>query len=92
MKQPGGVFGAVNRGKRAWRSTSRAEGERCSKPCSGCRRAGGEFLPGTMERWGGYDGAWYAISALIYCAISGFGADGRWRTTGYDAVLQAMSG
>ncbi len=53
------------------------------------------FLPGTMDKWGlGYE----AVLApryprLIYCTITGFGADGPLGgLPGYDAVLQAMCG
>jgi len=53
------------------------------------------FLPGTMEKWAlGYD---HHIAPrfprLVYCSISGFGADGPLGgLPGYDAVLQAMCG
>jgi crotonobetainyl-CoA:carnitine CoA-transferase CaiB-like acyl-CoA transferase len=52
------------------------------------------FLPGTMERWGlGFDALSARFPRLIYCAISGFGADGPLGgLPGYDAVLQAMCG
>lgn len=53
------------------------------------------MLPGTMERWGlGYEQALAArFPRLIYCGISGFGADGPLGgLPGYDAVLQAMGG
>ncbi len=52
------------------------------------------FLPGTMEKWG----MGQAVLAkrhprLVYCSISGFGADGPLGgLPGYDAVLQAMCG
>jgi crotonobetainyl-CoA:carnitine CoA-transferase CaiB-like acyl-CoA transferase len=53
------------------------------------------FVPGTMARWG-LD---YAAELqprfprLIYCTVSGFGADGPLGgLPGYDAVLQAMCG
>ena len=53
------------------------------------------FLPGTMEKWGlSYDG-WMKerYPRLIYCNISGFGADGPLGgLPGYDAVLQAICG
>lgn len=53
------------------------------------------FLPGTMERWGlGYEDALAPMyERLVYCTISGFGADGPLGgLPGYDAVAQAMCG
>ncbi|MBA2548104.1 MAG: CoA transferase [Burkholderiaceae bacterium] len=52
------------------------------------------FLPGTMKRWE-LDEATLAAKfpQLIYCSITGFGADGPLGgLPGYDAVLQAMCG
>lgn len=53
------------------------------------------FVPGTMEKWGfGYeDDLAQKFPQLIYCGISGFGAEGPLGgLPGYDAVLQAMCG
>jgi len=52
------------------------------------------FLPGKMEKWGlGYEALAERFPALIYCRITGFGADGPLGgMPGYDAVVQAMSG
>ncbi len=53
------------------------------------------FLPGTMERWGlGYEQALAnRYPRLVYCNITGFGADGPLGgLPGYDAVLQALCG
>jgi crotonobetainyl-CoA:carnitine CoA-transferase CaiB-like acyl-CoA transferase len=52
------------------------------------------FLPGTMEKWGlGYETLAKRHPQLVYCSISGFGADGPLGgLPGYDAVLQAMCG
>ncbi len=52
------------------------------------------FLPGTMEKWGlGYDALATKFPKLIYCRVTGFGADGPLGgLPGYDAVVQAMSG
>lgn len=53
------------------------------------------FIPGTMARWGlDYDTVLrQRFPRLIYCTISGFGADGPLGgLPGYDAVLQAMCG
>lgn len=90
-------FGAVNRGKQGMAlDLSRAEGQAVLEVL--LRDADvlvENFLPGTMERWGlGYDAALSTrFPRLIYCAISGFGADGPLGgLPGYDAVLQAMCG
>ena len=52
------------------------------------------FKIGTMERWGmAYETLAQRFPKLIYCRISGFGADGPLGgMPGYDAVLQAMTG
>ncbi len=52
------------------------------------------FKIGTMERWGmAYETLSQRFPKLIYCRISGFGADGPLGSMpGYDAVLQAMTG
>lgn len=89
-------FGAVNRGKRGMAlDLSRAEGRVVLEAL--LRDADvlvENFLPGTMERWGlGYETLSARFPRLIYCAISGFGADGPLGgLPGYDAVLQAICG
>lgn len=90
-------FGAVNRGKRGMAlDLSRAEGRAVLEVL--LKEADvlvENFLPGTMERWGlGYEADLSArFPRLIYCTISGFGADGPLGgLPGYDAVLQAMCG
>lgn len=53
------------------------------------------FLPRTMDNWGlRYEDALKdRFPRLIYCSVSGFGADGPLGgLPGYDAVLQAMCG
>jgi crotonobetainyl-CoA:carnitine CoA-transferase CaiB-like acyl-CoA transferase len=52
------------------------------------------FKIGTMERWGiGYDALAQRFPRLIWCRVSGFGADGPLGALpGYDAAIQAMSG
>lgn len=90
-------FGAVNRGKRGMAlDLSRAEGREVLEALLKDADVLVEnFLPGTMERWGlGYERDLSArFPRLIYCAISGFGADGPLGgLPGYDAVLQAMCG
>ncbi len=52
------------------------------------------FKTGTMEKWGlGYDALSRLFPRLIYCRITGFGADGPLGgLPGYDAAIQAMSG
>ena len=90
-------FSAVNRGKRALgldlvRPEGRAVLEALLKDADILVE---NYLPGTMERWNlGYDDVLSVRHPrLVYCAISGFGADGPLGgLPGYDAVLQAMSG
>ena len=81
---------------RASRSTLRSPTpapcwKRCSKEADVLVE---NFLPGTLERWGlGYETLHQRHPRLIYCSISGFGADGPLGgLPGYDAVLQAMCG
>ncbi len=52
------------------------------------------FKTGTMERWGmGYEQLSQRFAALVYCRVSGFGADGPLGgLAGYDAALQAQTG
>jgi formyl-CoA transferase len=52
------------------------------------------FKPGTLDKWGlGYDALSTRFPRLIYCRISGFGADGPLGgLPGYDAAVQAMAG
>ncbi|WP_249135769.1 MULTISPECIES: CaiB/BaiF CoA-transferase family protein [unclassified Bradyrhizobium] len=89
-------FSAVNRGKRGMAlDLSRAGGRAVLEAL--LRDADvlvENFLPGTMERWGiGFDVLSTRFPRLVYCAISGFGADGPLGgLPGYDAVLQAMCG
>ncbi|MGY8632836.1 CoA transferase [Bradyrhizobium sp. 14AA] len=90
-------FGAVNRGKRGMAlDLSRTEGRAVLEALLEDADVLVEnFLPGTMERWGlGYEARLSErFPRLIYCAISGFGADGPLGgLPGYDAVLQAMCG
>jgi CoA:oxalate CoA-transferase len=52
------------------------------------------FKPGTMEKLGlGYETLKQRKPKLIYCAVSGFGHTGPYRSrAAYDAVIQAMGG
>ena len=52
------------------------------------------FKIGTMERWGlGWDALSLRFPRLIYCRVSGFGADGPLGgLPGYDAAIQALCG
>ena len=89
-------FAAVNRGKRAL-SLDLAKPEGSAVVEKLLREADvlvENFLPGTMEKWGlGYATLAQRHPRLVYCAISGFGADGPLGgLPGYDAVLQAMCG
>src|SRR5882724_120789 len=90
-------FGAINRGKRGMAlDLSRAEGRAVLEALLKDADVLVEnFLPGTMARWGlGFEADLSArFPRLVYCAISGFGADGPLGgLPGYDAVLQAICG
>jgi crotonobetainyl-CoA:carnitine CoA-transferase CaiB-like acyl-CoA transferase len=52
------------------------------------------FKIGTMERWGlGFDALHARFPRLVYCRVSGFGADGPLGALpGYDAAVQALAG
>ena len=52
------------------------------------------FKTGTMERWGiGYEALAERFPRLVYCRVSGFGADGPLGgLPGYDAAIQALGG
>ena len=89
-------FGAVNRGKRAitldlTQPDARATLEALLEEADILVE---NFLPGTLERWDlGYETLHQRHPRLIFCSISGFGADGPLGgLPGYDAVLQAMCG
>lgn len=90
-------FAAVNRGKRAITlDLSKPEGRAVLEALLDDADVLVEnFLPGTLERWGlGYEDVLSARHPrLIFCSITGFGADGPMGgLPGYDAVLQAMCG
>lgn len=90
-------FGALNRGKRSIAvdlslPAGRAVLERLLVNADVLVE---NFLPGTMEKWGlGYETTLAGRHPrLIYCSVSGFGADGPLGgLPGYDAVLQAICG
>lgn len=52
------------------------------------------FKIGTMEKWGlGWDVLSARFPRLVYCRVTGFGADGPLGSLpGYDAAIQALSG
>ena len=90
-------FTAVNRGKRAMvMNLSHPEGRQALLDMlEGADVLVENFIPGTMQRWGldFEDELKPRFPRLIYCSISGFGADGPLGgLPGYDAVLQAMCG
>ncbi len=90
-------FTAVNRGKRAiGLDLSHAEGQATLLQLLETADVLVEnFMPGTMAGWGlDYAAVLQRrFPRLIYCAISGFGADGPLGgLPGYDAVVQAMCG
>jgi crotonobetainyl-CoA:carnitine CoA-transferase CaiB-like acyl-CoA transferase len=89
-------FSAVNRGKRALSlDLGKPEGQAVlARLIENADVLIENFLPGTMDKWGlGYDVLAPRHPRLIYCTISGFGADGPLGgLPGYDAVLQAACG
>lgn len=90
-------FNALNRGKRAISlDLSRAEGAKVLEVLlEDADILVENFLPGTMKRWNlDYESVLSKrFPRLIYCSVSGFGADGPFGgLPGYDAVLQAMCG
>jgi crotonobetainyl-CoA:carnitine CoA-transferase CaiB-like acyl-CoA transferase len=90
-------FAAVNRGKRAISIdlSAPAGRELLLRLLEGADVLVENFLPGTMQRWGlGYEDVLAErFPRLVYCAISGFGADGPLGSLpGYDAIVQAIGG
>ncbi|MBY4947687.1 CoA transferase [Cupriavidus respiraculi] len=90
-------FTAVNRGKRAIALdlSAPAGQDAMLRLLEGADVLVENFVPGTMARWGmDYETVLsQRFPRLIYCAITGFGADGPLGgLPGYDAVLQAMCG
>ncbi len=90
-------FGALNRGKRAITLDLSTPEDRAVLEALlvDADVLVENYLPGTLERWNlGYEDVLAARHPrLIYCSITGFGADGPLGSLpGYDAVLQAMCG
>ncbi|MGC3985871.1 MAG: CoA transferase [Pseudorhodoferax sp.] len=90
-------FTAVNRGKRgmAMNLADPAGRETLLRLVADADVLVENFVPGTMARWGlDYEASLQPrFPRLVYCAVSGFGADGPLGgLPGYDAVLQAMCG
>ncbi|MFJ6410733.1 CaiB/BaiF CoA transferase family protein [Streptomyces hydrogenans] len=51
------------------------------------------FRPGTMEKLGlGFEEVRRTNPGLVYCSVTGFGADGGATLPGYDLLVQAMGG
>ena len=90
-------FTAVNRGKRGMSIdlAHPAGRDTLLRLLEGADVLVENFIPGTMHKWGlDYETALQPrFPGLVYCAITGFGADGPLGgLPGYDAVLQAMCG
>lgn len=91
-----GTFGSMNRNKKSVTLDLKSDDGR-ARARSLARTADviiENFRPGTMERLGlGYDTLAADNPMLVYCSITGFGAEGPYRERpGYDTVGQAMSG
>ena len=89
-------FGSLNRNKRSVTIDLKSEAGRAElkRLAASADVLVENFRPGAMGRWGlAYDDLAAANPALIYCSITGFGADGPYGNfPGYDTVGQAMSG
>ena len=90
-------FAGVNRNKRAIGLDLRTpEGQEVLfRLLEGADAMIDNFKPGSLERWGiGFEDVLQErFPQLIYCSITGFGADGPFGGfPGYDAVAQALSG
>ena len=89
-------FTGLNRGKRgiAVDLSTDAGREVVRRLLEGADVVVENFKAGTMERWGlGHEELAVALPRLVYCRVTGFGADGPMGgRPGYDAVLQAYGG
>lgn len=88
-------FAGVNRGKRSVVCDLRdAEGlARATELASTADVLIENFKPGTMDRFGlGYAALSEQNPGLVYCSISGFGADAGAELPGYDLLVQAVGG
>jgi crotonobetainyl-CoA:carnitine CoA-transferase CaiB-like acyl-CoA transferase len=89
-------FLCVNRNKRSLALDLKTDGGRSAarRLAAGADVVLENFAPGTMEGWGlGYDALAAENPRLVYCAITGYGADGpEAGRPGYDFAVQARSG
>jgi crotonobetainyl-CoA:carnitine CoA-transferase CaiB-like acyl-CoA transferase len=89
-------FLSSNRGKRSLALDLRAERGRAVflRLLPGFDVVVENFRPGVMEAWGlGAESLLARHPRLVYCGISGFGADGPYRDRpGFDQIAQGMSG
>jgi crotonobetainyl-CoA:carnitine CoA-transferase CaiB-like acyl-CoA transferase len=90
------TFGSLNRNKRSVVLDLKVEHgrEKLRKLATRADVLVENFRPGTLERMGlGYDKLRLENERLIYCSITGFGAQGPYRDyPGYDTIGQAMGG
>ncbi|MEU9290541.1 CoA transferase [Streptomyces sp. NPDC048275] len=86
---------SVNRNKRSLTLDLRAERDR-RRAVELVRRADvlfENFRPATMEKYGlDYDRARTLNPGLVYCSVTGFGADAGADLPGYDLLIQAVGG
>ena len=88
-------YHACNRGKRSMVADFRdADDTRVADLAAGADIIVENFKPGSLVKFGlDYDTLSAANRGLVYCSISGFGQTGpRRNESGYDFVIQAMSG
>jgi len=91
----GTYFASVNRNKRSIvcdlrEPTGAAEARRLALSADVLIE---NFRPGTMQKFGlGFDELAAENPALVYCSVTGFGADGGAHLPGYDLLVQAVGG
>ena len=91
----GTYFASVNRNKRSIvcdlrEATGAAEARRLALSADVLIE---NFRAGTMQKFGlGFDELAAENPALVYCSVTGFGADGGAHLPGYDLLVQAVGG
>jgi len=95
--QVGGIgvaFAAFLRGAESVCLDLRADAASARRLARGADVVVESFRPGTLERWGLGPDRLHALNPrLVFCSLSGFGADGPWaQRAGHDLNIAAVSG